>query len=106
MNSAAVQSLSLRDVSLLREQAFINGRWEPARDGRTITVVNPATGGVLGSVPNMGGEETRAAIEAAQAALAGWSGLTAKERSRILRRWFDLMIENQDDQRAHGPLAL
>ena len=47
MNSAAVQSLSLRDVSLLREQAFINGRWEPARDGRTITVVNPATGGVL-----------------------------------------------------------
>jgi len=97
MNSAAVQSLSLRDVSLLREQAFINGRWEPARDGRTITVVNPATGGVLGSVPNMGGEETRAAIEAAQAALAGWSGLTAKERSRILRRWFDLIIENQDD---------
>ncbi|MFO1376739.1 MAG: NAD-dependent succinate-semialdehyde dehydrogenase [Steroidobacteraceae bacterium] len=97
MNSAAVQSISLRDASLLRERAFINGRWEPARDVRTIAVVNPATGGVLGSVPNMGREETRAAIDAAQAALGGWSGLTAKERSRILRRWFDLMIENQDD---------
>ena len=97
MSSAAVSSLPLRDASLLREQAFINGRWEPAQSGRTIAVTNPATGRVLGAVPNMGTAETRAAIEAAEAALRPWAALTAKERSRILRRWFDLILENQED---------
>jgi succinate-semialdehyde dehydrogenase/glutarate-semialdehyde dehydrogenase len=96
--AAAVQSsFTLRDRSLFREQAFVGGRWEHAADGRTITVTNPATGEFIGHVPNMGAAETRRAIEAAEKALPDWRARTAKERAQILRRWFDLMIANQED---------
>ena len=87
----------LRDADLLRQQAFVGGRWSAADSGATLEVLNPATGERLGTVPNMGREETRRAIEAARDALASWRALTARERGRILRRWYELVLENQED---------
>lgn len=89
--------MQLKDAQLFRQQAFINGEWLDADSGQTINVTNPATGEVIGTVPKMGTAETRRAIEAADNALPAWRALTAKERSTKLRRWFELMIENQDD---------
>ncbi len=89
--------MQLKDAQLFRQQAFINGEWLDADSGQTIKVTNPATGEVIGTVPKMGTAETRRAIEAADKALPAWRALTAKERSTKLRRWFELMIENQDD---------
>jgi len=89
--------MQLKDAQLFRQQAYINGEWLDADNGQTIKVTNPATGEVIGSVPKMGTAETRRAIEAADKALPAWRALTAKERSAKLRRWFELMIENQDD---------
>ena len=89
--------MQLKDAQLFRQQAFINGEWLDADNGQTINVTNPATGEVIGTVPKMGSAETRRAIEAADKALPAWRALTAKERSNKLRRWFELMIENQDD---------
>ena len=90
-------ALSLKDPTLFRQQCYINGKWADADSGKTIDVTNPATGGVLGTIPNMGTAETRRAIEAANAAWAGWRKKTAKERANILRKFFNLMMENQDD---------
>ena len=89
--------LTLKDASLLRDACFIGGEWVAADGGGTIKVDNPANGDLVGSVPNMGAGETRRAIELANAALPAWRAKTAKERSAILRKWFDLMIANQDD---------
>ena len=89
--------MQLKDAQLFRQQAYINGEWLDADNGQTIKVTNPATGDVIGTVPKMGTAETRRAIEAADKALPAWRALTAKERSAKLRRWFELMIENQDD---------
>jgi len=90
-------SVKLKDPSLLRELCFIDGGWNGADNGATLDVTNPATLKKLGSIPNMGAAETRRAIAAAGAALPGWRARTAKERAVILRRWFDLMTENQED---------
>jgi succinate-semialdehyde dehydrogenase/glutarate-semialdehyde dehydrogenase len=87
----------MNDRKLLRQQCYLNGKWTSADDGRTLPVTNPATGKELGTVPRMGGAETRRAIEAAEAALPAWKRKTAQERSIILRRWFDLIMENQED---------
>jgi len=89
--------MQLKDTQLFRQQAFIDGAWVDADNGQTIKVNNPATGEILGTVPKMGAAETRRAIEAADKALPAWRALTAKERAGKLRRWFELMIENQDD---------
>ncbi|UQY36994.1 NADP-dependent succinate-semialdehyde dehydrogenase [Pseudomonas fulva] len=89
--------MQLKDAQLFRQQAFVNGAWADADSGQTIKVTNPATGEVIGSVPKMGAAETRRAIEAADKALPAWRALTAKERSAKLRRWYELMLENQDD---------
>lgn len=89
--------LQLKDSSLLRQQAYLDGKWCDADDGSTITVTNPATGEVLGTVPKMGAAETKRAIEAANAAWPAWRKKTAKERSAILRKWNDLMLANVDD---------
>ncbi|MFJ4443411.1 NADP-dependent succinate-semialdehyde dehydrogenase [Pseudomonas sp. NPDC089422] len=89
--------MQLKDPQLFRQQAFINGEWLDADSGLVIRVTNPATGEIIGTVPKMGTAETRRAIEAADKALPAWRALTAKERSNKLRRWFELMIENQDD---------
>jgi succinate-semialdehyde dehydrogenase/glutarate-semialdehyde dehydrogenase len=91
------ETLALKDPSLFRQQAYVNGQWQDATNGETFEVRNPATGGLVGTVPAMGAAETRAAIDAANAAWGAWRKKTAKERSVILRKWNDLMIENADD---------
>ena len=88
---------TLKDPTLLRTQCFIDGRWCDADNGETITVTNPATGETIGTVPKMGVAETCRAIEAANTAYPAWRARTAAERSAILRRWFDLLLENQED---------
>ncbi|HEX6441044.1 MAG TPA: NADP-dependent succinate-semialdehyde dehydrogenase [Stellaceae bacterium] len=90
-------ALKLKDEKLFRQNCYIDGEWIGALNRGTIPVTNPATGEELGTVPRMGAEETRRAIEAADKALPAWRGKTAKERAQILRRWFDLMMANQDD---------
>ncbi len=92
-----MSALQLKDSSLFRQQCYVNGEWINADSGETIEVANPADGSVLGTVPKMGAAETRRAIEGASAAYPAWRSKSAKERSGILRRWFDLMMENQDD---------
>jgi succinate-semialdehyde dehydrogenase/glutarate-semialdehyde dehydrogenase len=89
--------LPLNDPDLFRQANCIGGKWVQADSGKTLTVRNPATGEVVGTVPAMGVAETRRAIEAAQAAFAGWRAMLAKERSAILRRLNDLMLANTDD---------
>jgi succinate-semialdehyde dehydrogenase/glutarate-semialdehyde dehydrogenase len=89
--------LNLKDPSLLRQQAYIDGAWCDAVEGDMIAVHNPATGEQLGTVPRMGAQETRRAIDAASAAWPAWRKKTAKERGAILRKWNDLMLENADD---------
>ena len=89
--------MQLKDAQLFRQQAFIDGAWVDADNGQSIEVNNPATGEIIGSVPKMGAAETRRAIEAAEKALPAWRALTAKERAAKLRRWYELMLENQDD---------
>ncbi|MEF3092644.1 NADP-dependent succinate-semialdehyde dehydrogenase [Raoultella scottii] len=89
--------MQLNDPTLFRQQAFIDGQWRDALSGEVITVTNPANDQRLGSVPKMGADETHEAIDAANRALTAWRALTAKERATILRRWFDLIMANQDD---------
>ncbi|MDC0691768.1 NADP-dependent succinate-semialdehyde dehydrogenase [Klebsiella pasteurii] len=89
--------MQLNDPTLFRQQAMINGRWRDASSKETLVVTNPANGQQLGSVPKMGAGETHEAIDTAARALPAWRALTAKERSSILRRWFELMMEHQDD---------
>jgi succinate-semialdehyde dehydrogenase/glutarate-semialdehyde dehydrogenase len=88
---------SLKDPSLLRELAYIAGQWVGADGGATMDVVNPATGKTIGTAPWMGAAETRRAIDAANAAWPAWRAKLPKERSAILRKWFDLMMANLDD---------
>lgn len=87
----------LSDPTLLRQQACIAGQWCAADSEQVINVHNPANAEHLGSVPNMGGAETQRAINAAHNALPEWRSKTAAQRGQILRRWFELMLENQDD---------
>lgn len=89
--------LTLKDPRLLKQQAYVNGAWCNADNAETISVTNPANGVALGSVPNMGAAETRRAIEGADAAFKTWRKLLVKERSAILRKWHDLMLENVED---------
>lgn len=88
---------TLKDPSLFRTEAYINGEWVKADSGMRFDVDNPADGSIVGSVPDCGAAETKRAIAAAEAALPGWRAKTAKERATILKRWFDLMMLNQDD---------
>ena len=90
-------TLNLKDPTLLRQQCYVDGQWLDARSGGTKPVTNPATGAVLGTVPFMGADETRAAIEAAAVAFPAWAARTAKDRATLLRRWHDLMLANADD---------
>ncbi len=81
----------------LKQQCYIGGQWCDADGGDTVDVTDPGTGKVLGTVPRMGADETRRAIGAAEKALPAWRAKTAGERSRLLRRLFDLMMQHQDD---------
>jgi succinate-semialdehyde dehydrogenase/glutarate-semialdehyde dehydrogenase len=89
--------LTLQDTSLLRHQCYIDGIWCDADNNDTIVVCNPATGATLGTVPSMGAAEARRAIEAAAMAQPAWRARTAGDRARILRKWFDLILSNQED---------
>jgi len=89
--------MKLRDPDLLRTRAYIGGEWVHADDGATHAVTNPATRTALGTVPAMGAAETRRAIAAAGAAFPAWAARTAKDRAAILRRWYELLMANQED---------
>ena len=89
--------MKLNDSNLFRQQALINGEWLDANNGEVIDVTNPANGDKLGSVPKMGADETRAAIDAANRALPAWRALTAKERANILRNWFKVGLDNLEE---------
>ena len=90
-------TITLGDPALFRQQCYVNGGWLDARSGNAIEVDNPATRETIGTVPAFGRDETRAAIEVADAAWSGWRSRTAKERAGLLRRWFELMMAYQDD---------
>ena len=87
----------MNDPTLLRTQAYIDGQWVDAEDGRKLSVTNPATGELLAEIASVGAGETRRAIEAAEAALPEWRARSAKSRAQVLRKWFDLLMENQED---------
>ena len=89
--------ISLKDPSLFTQQAYVGGEWVDAPDGKTEQVTNPATGEVLGTVPVLGREAVAHAVNVAEKAQKLWKKRTAKERSAILMKWYDLMMENQDD---------
>ncbi|MFC3570502.1 NAD-dependent succinate-semialdehyde dehydrogenase [Paracoccus simplex] len=87
----------LKDPSLLETRAYVAGEWVNADDGKTFAVVNPARGDVIAEVADLSRSEVARAIAAAAQAMKHWAARTAKERAQILRKWFDLMMENQDD---------
>ncbi|MBI1216345.1 MAG: succinate-semialdehyde dehydrogenase [Alphaproteobacteria bacterium] len=89
--------MKLKDPALFRDLAYIDGQWVKADSGKSIAVINPATGEVIGAVPNLAGAETKRAIEAAQKAFEGWRALLATERAEVLHRWTALMREHLDD---------
>jgi succinate-semialdehyde dehydrogenase/glutarate-semialdehyde dehydrogenase len=94
---AGLPAIPLKDPKLFRTQCYVEGQWVGAQSGNMFPVDNPATGETLGSVPDMGAAETRQAIEAAERAWPAWRAKTAKERAAILRKWFELMMANQED---------
>ena len=96
-NIKLANGMYLKDSGLLREKCYIDGGWCDADDGSTLEVINPATNEIIGNVPKMGTVEARRAIESANRAWPDWRARTAKERSLILRKWFDLIMANQDD---------
>ena len=87
----------LKDPSLLATKAYVAGQWIDADDGTTFEVTNPARGDVICRLPNLGRAETARAIAAAELAMKDWAARTGKERAAVLRKWFDLMMANQDD---------
>jgi succinate-semialdehyde dehydrogenase / glutarate-semialdehyde dehydrogenase len=89
--------MKLRDPDLLRTRAFVGGKWSDAASGATHTIVNPATREPIGTVPDMSAADVRRAIEAASQAFPAWAALTARERAAILRRWYELLMANQED---------
>src|SRR6476620_2206596 len=97
MSSITSSAVTFKDPKLFRQACYIDGAWIDPTGHATIDVDNPATGEVVGSVPRLGRAETRAAIDAAARALPAWRKKTAKERAAVMRRWFDLMLANQED---------
>jgi succinate-semialdehyde dehydrogenase / glutarate-semialdehyde dehydrogenase len=95
--ATAANSVQLQDVKLFRQACYVDGSWIDRASAGSIDVDNPATGEIIGSVPRFGRAETRTAIDAAARAFPAWRKKTAKERAAVLRRWFDLMLANQDD---------
>jgi succinate-semialdehyde dehydrogenase / glutarate-semialdehyde dehydrogenase len=96
-SSRELDRVALKRIDLFRTQAYINGSWIDAANRSTIAVTNPASGTLLGAVPNMGAEEAARAVAAAFGALPIWSAKTGKERAGILRKWFNLIMVHQDD---------
>ena len=90
-------TLQLENSDLFRTRAYINGEWTDALSGETFEVTNPANGEHLARVPDMNADDTRVAIAAANAAWPAWRALAAKERGAIIRKWFELLMANQED---------
>ncbi|WP_299198340.1 NAD-dependent succinate-semialdehyde dehydrogenase [uncultured Amphritea sp.] len=90
-------TIQLNDASLLKTQAFIGGLWVDGDNGETFAVTDPATGEHLADVASVGAAETRRAIEAAERAMTEWKALPAKDRSAVLEKWHQLIIENTED---------
>ncbi|QRZ12649.1 NAD-dependent succinate-semialdehyde dehydrogenase [Paracoccus methylovorus] len=98
MNKHATDlKMLLKDPSLLQTRAYVAGEWIDADDGKTFSVVNPARGDIIAEVADLSRAEVKRAIAAAAQAMKGWTARTAKERAQVMRKWFDLMMENQDD---------
>ena len=97
LDTATDLRTTLKDPTLLATKAYVAGDWIDADDGTTFEVTNPARGDVICAVPNLGPAEAARAIAAAAEAMTAWGARTAKDRANILRRWFDLMMANQDD---------
>lgn len=93
----AALPLQLKDAGLFREECYIDGQWTKAEGGKALDVRNPATGEIIGTVPGMGGAETKRAISAAEKAWPAWREMLASERARILKKWADLQVEHLDD---------
>jgi len=91
------KAVPLSDPGLLREACYIDGSWRWAASGATFPVHDPADDALIAAVPDMGAEETREAVDAAERAFAGWRALTAKARAALLRRWHELILANQED---------
>lgn len=89
--------IQLSDASLLRKTAYLNGNWIPARSGKTFDVTDPATGHVIGTMPDMDASDTDLAIEAAAAALPKYRKTTARSKSLILYKWYQLLVQHADD---------
>ncbi len=89
--------MKLQDPNILKNQCYIDSVWVNADNNQTISVTDPATGETITSVPKCGSNETRRAVDAAELAFQGWHKRTAKERSALLRRWYELMIEHKED---------
>lgn len=87
----------LKDKSLLKSQAYINGKWVNAKSGKTFEVHDPATGKSIGTMPEMNKEDTDLAIKAASDAFHSFRKTTGRERSKMLRKWYDLMVDNSED---------
>ncbi|MGE8541244.1 MAG: NAD-dependent succinate-semialdehyde dehydrogenase [Acinetobacter sp.] len=89
--------MQLKNSELLKQQVYINGQWLDADDGKSLPVTNPATDEIIGRVPSVSAAQVEQAVQAAEAALEGWKQKTAKDRSALLRTWFNLIVENQED---------
>ncbi|BFM15520.1 NADP-dependent succinate-semialdehyde dehydrogenase [Maricurvus nonylphenolicus] len=90
-----IQTLSLNYPELLRSQAYINGNWVEGNE--SVAVFNPANGNIVGRIANLNAQDTEAAVAAAETALISWRQTTAKQRAQLLRRWYELIMENQED---------
>ncbi|NDU99690.1 NAD-dependent succinate-semialdehyde dehydrogenase [Pseudoroseicyclus tamaricis] len=97
LDTATDLSTLLKNTSLLRQDAYIDGEWRPATSGKRFDVRNPARGDVIASVADLSREELATAIDAAYDAQPGWAAKTGKERAKIMHRWYELMMENQED---------
>ncbi|PHH90145.1 hypothetical protein CDD83_4392 [Cordyceps sp. RAO-2017] len=96
--SASTMAPKLRDPSLLKHDVcYINGQWVPAKSGKTFKVDDPATGEIIASCAECDGQDTKVAVRAAADALAGFRTTTGRERAKLLRRWYDLVVENAED---------
>src|SRR6266545_3865684 len=97
MTTRTASGISLQDSRLFRQACYVDGGWVESAAGGSIDVDNPATGEIVGTVPRLGRADTRRAIDAAARAFPAWRKKTAKERAIVMRRWFDLMMANQED---------
>src|SRR5437016_2474954 len=97
MTTKTASGVTLQDSRLFRQACYVDGAWIDGSAHGVIEVDNPATGEIVGTVPRLGHAETRRAIDAAARAFPGWRKKTAKERAAVMRRWFDLMMANQED---------